>query len=702
MTGIIPESLPAMTVPSEQSRIQYTTDGTSVSFPVPFRFLNAAHLQVARQRNDESSILELGVDYSVSGVGNQAGGTITTTSALPAGDSISIERVVPITQETAYQRNDPFPERAHEQALDKLTMICQMLGGVLGLTPGSANRALLLGAADTDGKGSYRANGNRISNLGAPKSTTDAARLQDIVERLSDLAADGSGQFVVERLADTSAPENGAGMIGFSPDLEYDDDSSGFYLSKALRWIDDNSQKLQSVIDKSSRFIFLSQYESLQDAVHAAIGNTLVIDCDEVLTEPVTKKLLPNESITIVGYGGEITYDFDIVDSVERGAVEFFGDKQSSTISLDNFKVRRISSPEIRNVLSNILIREFRDVYVSRVRSSLSSNAGLSVIDCSNFFERFGFYSGSIYAGLRVIGSEYIDVEGSIFRDHGRSRYFVTVGYGFTCGEKLASTGNTVRASVKNCISLNNRRKGIDFHDCRHVEALYNYVNGYGYTGIYAYSESQSKTVQEVRLVGNTVANNQEFYNSVTHSASFLSVFGIRIGVDFQQTSFNLDGNTILGGNVTNPGFDVQNAPIVISCAAGAEILDIKIGRTKVHNSSKGRCIQLVADGPVRNCSVVDNSLSEYTNSIAAAFYFTSNATNGLFRFDKNHIRTSEPVPLIMRDGSSTTNPGYILASGNGYSGPEPVSGYFRNLNGAVIAKDNVNYLTSQKIPDIN
>lgn len=212
MTGIIPESLPAMTVPSEQSRIQYTTDGTSGSFPVPFRFLNAAHLQVARQHKDESSILELGVDYSVSGVGNQAGGTITTTATLPAGDSISIERVVPITQETAYQRNDPFPERAHEQALDKLTMICQMLGGVLGLTPGSSNRALLLGAGDLDGSGAYRANGNRIQEVGDAKGMLDAVNKKIMLDHLSGLSTDGSGQFVVERLKDPS-PGNGADMV---------------------------------------------------------------------------------------------------------------------------------------------------------------------------------------------------------------------------------------------------------------------------------------------------------------------------------------------------------------------------------------------------------------------------------------------------------------------------------------------------------
>ncbi len=206
-----------MTVSSEQSRVQYATDGVATSFPVPFRFLSGQHLRVSFAQGDDDAVdLALGRDFDAVGAGNPSGGTITTYAAYPPGGSIAIERVVPITQETAYQRNDPFPERAHEQALDKLTMICQMLGSLLGLTPGSTRRALLLGETDKDGQGAYRSNGNRIQNVGRPRVMTDAARQQDIIEALSDLSVDGSGQFVVERLADVEEPGNGAQMIGYT------------------------------------------------------------------------------------------------------------------------------------------------------------------------------------------------------------------------------------------------------------------------------------------------------------------------------------------------------------------------------------------------------------------------------------------------------------------------------------------------------
>lgn len=204
-----------MTVPSEQSRITYDTDGTSVSFPVPFRFLQNRDLRVTLIAADDSSrLLVLDVDYSVAGAGQQSGGTLSTVDILAAGQTLLIERIVPITQETAYQRNDPFPERAHEQALDKLTMINQQIGGVLGMTPGSVNRALLLGDTDRDdGSGSYRARGNRIRDVGDPVSMNDAVNKQAMTEALAGLATDGSGEFVIERLADGERDDNGAGMI---------------------------------------------------------------------------------------------------------------------------------------------------------------------------------------------------------------------------------------------------------------------------------------------------------------------------------------------------------------------------------------------------------------------------------------------------------------------------------------------------------
>jgi len=123
-----------MTVTSELSSVVYETDGVSVAFVVPFRFLHASHLRVIETRDGNETVLSPGAHYSVTGVNAESGGTVTLHAAPPVGGKIVIVRDVPITQETHYPKNDPFPERAHEQALDKLTMIAQQLAEGLGRT----------------------------------------------------------------------------------------------------------------------------------------------------------------------------------------------------------------------------------------------------------------------------------------------------------------------------------------------------------------------------------------------------------------------------------------------------------------------------------------------------------------------------------------------------------------------------------------
>jgi len=115
-----------MTVASELSRVAYLTDGATTTFSVPFRFLQAAHLRVIHAHGQTQSELPAS-GYSVTGAGNPAGGAVHITPALAAGGQLVIVRQVPITQETAYPKNDPFPEAAHEAALDKLTMIAQQI-----------------------------------------------------------------------------------------------------------------------------------------------------------------------------------------------------------------------------------------------------------------------------------------------------------------------------------------------------------------------------------------------------------------------------------------------------------------------------------------------------------------------------------------------------------------------------------------------
>jgi hypothetical protein len=118
-----------MTVSSETKRADYTGNGSTVDFATQFRFLQNSDVKViltVTATGVETPQAET-TDYTLVGVGLDAGGTVTMLVAPPIGTTLTIKRDVPLTQGTDYVENDAFPAESHETALDKLTMIVQQI-----------------------------------------------------------------------------------------------------------------------------------------------------------------------------------------------------------------------------------------------------------------------------------------------------------------------------------------------------------------------------------------------------------------------------------------------------------------------------------------------------------------------------------------------------------------------------------------------
>lgn len=135
-----------MTVSTTTSRVVYAGNGSTVTFTVPFYFLAAADLTVIRTSSaGVQTTLVLNTDYTVTGAGVPAGGSVTCTVAPSSTDSLIIFRDPAATQLTDYQPNDPFPAETHERALDKLTMLAQRLKDLIArsftLSDGDASGA---------------------------------------------------------------------------------------------------------------------------------------------------------------------------------------------------------------------------------------------------------------------------------------------------------------------------------------------------------------------------------------------------------------------------------------------------------------------------------------------------------------------------------------------------------------------------------
>ena len=132
-----------MTVTTTSPRASYAGNGSTVLFTVPFLFPANADLRVVlRDASNVETLQVLTTNYTVTGAGNPAGGSITMGVAPATGETLVIRRVVALTQGIDYTPNDPFPADTHEQGLDRGMMAAQQLDESLG-------RALSVPESDT-------------------------------------------------------------------------------------------------------------------------------------------------------------------------------------------------------------------------------------------------------------------------------------------------------------------------------------------------------------------------------------------------------------------------------------------------------------------------------------------------------------------------------------------------------------------------
>lgn len=121
-----------MTVASTISRIQYTASGSTIEFSFPYLFYDASHLKVWATGSDGIATQKtLGLDYTVSGAGQSAGGAVTFATPPLAGTLITIKRVVPISQSLDLVNNASFDADTLEKTFDLVVMNCQQLDETL-------------------------------------------------------------------------------------------------------------------------------------------------------------------------------------------------------------------------------------------------------------------------------------------------------------------------------------------------------------------------------------------------------------------------------------------------------------------------------------------------------------------------------------------------------------------------------------------
>lgn len=166
-----------MTISTTDSRISYNGNGVTTVFSFPYRFLaNGDLVVVSVSSAGVETTKTLTTDYTVTGAGNDAGGSVTMLVAPVSGTRLIIYRNTAITQETDYISGDPFPAETHERALDRLTMIAQEIAPNLA-------RAITLPVGDASGLNEpLPAAANRLDKFIVFDATTGATELSTVTQ----------------------------------------------------------------------------------------------------------------------------------------------------------------------------------------------------------------------------------------------------------------------------------------------------------------------------------------------------------------------------------------------------------------------------------------------------------------------------------------------------------------------------------------
>lgn len=212
-----------MTISSEVTRNDYVGNGATSVYPYTFRIISSSDLLITqRDTSSVETVLNLDVNYTVSGVGSGGGGNVTLTGGnLPSGYALTIRRVRQVLQETDIRNQGAFYPETIEDALDHQVMLVQQASdfierslkipvteaGSPGATtiPFSADRAnMVLG---------FDSSGNPIAVSNVPTSGVVVSSFMQTV--LDDANAETARTtLVVDNLKGTTAARPAFGNVG--------------------------------------------------------------------------------------------------------------------------------------------------------------------------------------------------------------------------------------------------------------------------------------------------------------------------------------------------------------------------------------------------------------------------------------------------------------------------------------------------------
>jgi hypothetical protein len=116
-----------MSLPANPRRDRYVANAGQTVFPYTFRIFAASDLVVERLRGTTTTTLQLNVDYTVSGVGNNTGGNVTLTQGAEQNDIIAIVSNQPNQRSTDFTESGDLRAAALNAEFDRIWIGIQQI-----------------------------------------------------------------------------------------------------------------------------------------------------------------------------------------------------------------------------------------------------------------------------------------------------------------------------------------------------------------------------------------------------------------------------------------------------------------------------------------------------------------------------------------------------------------------------------------------
>jgi hypothetical protein len=191
----------ALTISSDTARWAYTGNGATTAFAYNSKIFVKTDLQVFQG----GTLKTVDTHYTVSGVGEAAGGNVTFLSAPSNGEAVVIVKAVPNTQGTSLPAGGPLPSSSIETALDRLTILVQQVAKRV------TSRVLRQPDADSADIAALPVKATRASKVlgfdsnGDPAvSTINLSALDDFADDVAAAAASAAAAQTAETNAETA------------------------------------------------------------------------------------------------------------------------------------------------------------------------------------------------------------------------------------------------------------------------------------------------------------------------------------------------------------------------------------------------------------------------------------------------------------------------------------------------------------------